>query len=99
MTMLTSRRLINHIALNLLISGLLLSIKWNLDKYNEGILFYFKLILAAPSFFIIMLIMGPNYAMHFTIYKLELSVSFGLYSIMVGIMQLLYLVYSNKKKL
>lgn len=89
----------HHIVINLLLTSSIMSALWYTGPAIEGIKFKIKLILSAPSFFIVLLTRGPNNAMHFTSEIIFDVISFIFYSGLIGAAQLLVYVRSKKKEL
>lgn len=87
---------LRYIISNLLISSLLILLKWYTGKFIKGILSYVGFILDAPSYIILFIILGPTKTLHFTSDKTFLIVSFVFYSIFIGLIQLT--IYKLKKK-
>ena len=79
------------ILINLPISAFLTFLVWYTGRFLEGPLHYVGSLLYAPSFFILFLLKGPNYAMHFVTERLFLIVSFGIYSVIIALVQIIIL--------
>jgi hypothetical protein len=86
------------ILINLSISAFLAFLMWYTGRFLEGPLHYIGGILFAPSFFILFLLKGSNYAMHFATERLFLTVSFSFYSIIIALVQIIILKQKTKTK-
>jgi hypothetical protein len=86
-----SKKLFCFVLLNFFISfSTVLFIKY-CSRYLDGILHYMGLYLHAPSFFILVVILGPNNAVHFTRQITYDIVSFMFFSFVIAIAQIIYI--------
>ena len=88
--------LFRYIMINLVASSLIALVLWYTGRFIEGICFSIKLILGAPSFFIVALLTGMNNAMHFTTQNTYRIVSFIFYSAVIALIQLI--IYKQKRE-
>lgn len=83
--------------INLCTSALLVLLIWYTSKFLEGILHYIRLILGAPSFFILLFLKGPTNVMHFTSENTFRLVSFIFYSLVIALVQIIILKKKKRK--
>ncbi len=86
------------IMINLGTSAILVLLIWYTSRFLEGTLHYIRLILGAPSFFILFLLTGANYTMHFATENMYRLASFIFYSVFIGLIQIIILKFRGKKK-
>jgi hypothetical protein len=90
------KRLFRYIIVNLTISLAIVLVLWWTGGFIEGIWFYVQVILITPSFIILSLIGGINYAMHFAREITFRVVSFIFYSAVIALIQMF--IYKRRKK-
>ncbi len=95
---LSKKTLITYIIINLSASAILVLLIWYTSRFLEGTLHYIRLILGAPSFFILFFLKGPTNAMHFTSETTFRLVSFVFYSLIIALIQIIILKKKKKKK-
>jgi len=89
--------LLIQIVINLALSSGLVVLLWYCRGFIEGVWFEVGLVLAAPTFYLLVLLKGVTYTMHFVpdlIFKL---ISFVLYVLITAVLQ--FGIYKLKKKL
>ncbi len=96
MKLIDKRLLFWYIVINLAISSLIVMVLWYTGRFIEGIGFSIKLILRAPSFIILSIVGGINYAMHFARENTFRLVSFIFYSLLIAIIQVF--IYKRREK-
>lgn len=85
------------IIINLSLSSVIVFFIWFLSGLGvRGLLFYLLAIMYMPSFLIVSLFKGPNYAMHFASFNTFIVVSFIFYSLLIALIQVI--VYKLKKR-
>ena len=80
----SKKALFAHIVVNFGSSAILVLLIWYTSRFLEGTLHYVRLILGAPSFFILLFLKGPTNVMHFTSENTFRLVSFVFYSLLLG---------------
>lgn len=90
----TVDKLIVQILISIAISGVITAFSWyvNTDQLRatNSILFYIGAMITAPSFFIVAILKGFNYAMHFTGYYTFQIINFIFYSLIITLIQMFY---------
>lgn len=84
-----------YVVTNFVLTSLILLIMLYVGGSIEGVKFYVKFILRAPSFFTLVLLRGFNDTLHFTAENTFRIVSFIFYSLVIALIQLA--IYKRRK--
>lgn len=90
------KRIFLYVITNLSMSLILSILRDYLGLYREGILHFLGLILFAPAFYVLFLLSGPTYAMHFATENTFRIVSFIFYSAVIALIQ--FVIFKRRKK-
>jgi hypothetical protein len=95
MKALSRKKLLSHIAINLVIPMIIVLIESYISRpeviLSGGILKYVGLILTVPGFYIILLLTGPTYATHSAGGNLFLLTNFIFYFVVIAVVQIIIL--------
>lgn len=84
------RRLLSCVLYNIVISSaIVIFIKYT-GGHIEGFLHNLNVVLETPSFYILVFVLGPNNAVHFTKYSTYLLLDFVFYLLVIAVVQVIY---------
>jgi hypothetical protein len=84
------KTIVLQLIINLTLSSGLVMLLWYCRGYVEGVWFELGLILFTPTFYVLVLIKGVNYTMHFISEKVILTVSFTIYAVIIAVLQVAF---------
>lgn len=99
MKLIDKRLLLRYILINITISSFLVLLLWYTARFLAGPLFYVKLVLYLPSFYILVFLRGVNNAVHFTTENTYRIVSFIFYLSVIALIQVIIFKIRKKRRL
>lgn len=89
--LISNNKLLFHVIINLTLSSSLVLLKSYCGGYIEGVCYEVGLVLSLPAFYLLALITGVNYTMHFVSAMVFKLVSFILYVLIIAALQFAFI--------